>query len=58
MILNSINMALGLIIISLACTFNTNKAAFYISLLASCILGSVNAIGESTMLGLFKGFPS
>lgn len=57
MTINSVNMALGLLIIALACTFNENEASFYISLLGSCIIGSVNAVGESTMLGLFKGFP-
>ena len=54
----SIAMAIGFIIISLACAFNTYEAAFWISLLSSVILGVVSSIGESTTLGFCKGFPS
>jgi len=58
MIANSINMFLGFLIISLACTFDKNKASFYVSLVASVILGTVSSFGESTTLGFCKGFPS
>ena len=57
-IINSIDMGLGLLIISLACTYNKNVASFYVSLVASVILGTVSAFGESTNLGFCKGFPS
>ena len=58
MFINSVNMAIGFLIISLACTFNTIEASFFISLFASVILGTVSALGESTTLGFCKGFPS
>lgn len=51
-------MFLGFLIISLACTFDQYKASFYLSLVASVILGTVSAFGESTTLGFCKGFPS
>jgi battenin len=58
MLVNSINMAVGYLIISLACTYNQFEASFFISLVASVILGTVSAFGESTTLGFCKGFPS
>jgi hypothetical protein len=58
MIMNSINMFLGFLIISLACTFDKNKVSFFLSLVASVFLGTVSAFGESTTLGFCKGFPS
>lgn len=58
MMINTFNMFLGFLIIALACTFNKYKASFFISLLASVILGTVSAFGESTTLGFCKGFPS
>lgn len=58
MLVNSINMAIGFIVISFACTYNTHVASFYVSLIASVILGTVSALGESTVLGFCKGFPS
>jgi hypothetical protein len=58
MIINSVLMAAGFLIISFACTYNTNVASFYVSLVASIILGTVSAFGESTTLGFCKGFPS
>ncbi len=57
-LINSILMGLGLVIISLACTYNKNVASFYVSLVASVILGIVCSFGESTNLGFCKGFPS
>jgi CLN3 protein len=51
-------MAIGFIMISMACTFNKNVASFYVSLVASVILGTVSSFGESTTLGFCKGFPS
>ena len=56
--MNSINMFLGFLIISLACTFDKNKVSFFLSLVASVFLGTVSAFGESTTLGFCKGFPS
>lgn len=56
--INSLNMAVGFLIISFACTYNTNVASFYVSLVASVILGFSSAFGESTVLGFCKGFPS
>ena len=58
MLINSTDMAIGFIVISFACTYNTNVASFYVSLLASVVLGTVSAFGESTVLGFCKGFPS
>jgi battenin len=58
MLINSINMMLGFLIISLACTYTQFKASFWISLVSSVILGTVSALGESTTLGFCKGFPS
>ena len=58
MLFNAVNMSLGFLMISFACTYNTNLAAFYISLVSSVILGTVSALGESTTLGFCKGFPS
>ena len=58
MLINSMNMAIGFIVISFACTYNTHEAAFYVSLVASVVLGTVSAFGESTTLGFCKGFPS
>lgn len=58
MFVNSILMAVGFLVISLACTYNTYVASFYISLVASVVLGTVSAMGESTTLGFCKGFPS
>jgi battenin len=58
MMINSFNMFLGFLIIALACTFSEYEASFFISLLASVILGTVSAFGESTTLGFCKGFPS
>ena len=58
MIVNSINMFIGFLIISLACTFDKVKASFFLSLVASVILGTVSSFGESTTLGFCKGFPS
>ena len=58
MMINSTNMAIGFLVISFACTYNTNVASFYISLFASIVLGTVSAFGESTILGFCKGFPS
>jgi battenin len=58
MIVNSINMFIGFLIISLACTYDQVKASFFLSLVASVILGTVSAFGESTTLGFCKGFPS
>ena len=56
--INSMNMAIGFIVISLACTFDQYEASFYISLVASVVLGTVSSFGESTILGFCKGFPS
>jgi battenin len=56
--INSFNMAAGFLIISFACTYNKNVASFYVSLVASVILGTVSSFGESTVLGFCKGFPS
>jgi battenin len=58
MVVNSILMAIGFIVISFACTYSSHVASFYISLLASVVLGTVSAFGESTTLGFCKGFPS
>jgi battenin len=58
MMVNSFNMLIGFLIISFACTYNTYKASFFLSLVASVILGTVSAFGESTTLGFCKGFPS
>ena len=51
-------MAIGFIVIAFACTYNENEASFFVSLVASVILGTVSAFGESTTLGFCKGFPS
>ncbi len=58
MFINSTNMAIGFIVISFACTYNKVVASFYVSLVASVILGTVSSFGESTVLGFCKGFPS
>ena len=58
MLINSTDMAIGFIVISFACTYNKVVASFYVSLVASVILGTVSAFGESTVLGFCKGFPS
>ena len=58
MFFNSINMAIGFLVISFACTYNQYEASFFVSLFASVILGTVSAFGESTTLGFCKGFPS
>jgi hypothetical protein len=51
-------MGIGFLVISFACTYNTHVAAFYVSLVASVVLGTVSSFGESTTLGFCKGFPS
>ena len=56
--INSVNMLIGFLIISFACTFHEYEVSFWISLLSSIILGVVSALGESTTLGFCKGFPS
>jgi battenin len=58
MIINSVNMTIGFLVISFACTFNEYEASFYFSLVASVVLGTVSSFGESTTLGFCKGFPS
>jgi CLN3 protein len=58
MLANSVLMAIGFLVISFACTYNENVASFYVSLVASVLLGTVSAFGESTTLGFCKGFPS
>ncbi len=58
MLINSTDMAIGFIVISFACTYNKVVASFYVSLVASVVLGTVSAFGESTVLGFCKGFPS
>lgn len=58
MIINSILMTVGFITISFACTYNKNEASFFVSLVASVILGIQSSFGESTTLGFCKGFPS
>lgn len=57
MLINSILMIIGFLLIGFSSTYNTHVAAFYISLLASVILGITCALGESTVLGFCKGFP-
>lgn len=58
MLVNSCIVAAAFLIIAFACTFNTNKAAFFIALLSSVLFGVGSALGESTTLGFCKGFPS
>ena len=58
MFMNSILMAVGFLTISVACLFPEHISAFYLSLVASIILGVVSSLGESTTLGFCKGFPS
>jgi battenin len=56
--LNSCFMLSGFLIISFACTYNQNEASFYLSLLSSVLMGITCALGESTVLGFCKAFPS
>jgi len=51
-------MAVGYVLIGVACLNEEYIASFYVSLFASVILGVVSALGESTILGFCKGFPS
>lgn len=55
---NSINIMIGFLIISFACTYKEHEVSFWLSLLSSIILGIGCALGESTTLGFCKGFPS
>jgi nitrate/nitrite transporter NarK len=58
MLINSILMAIGFIMISFACTYDSHEASFYVSLVSSVLLGISMSLGESTTLGFCKGFPS
>ena len=58
MFISGILMFVGFILIAFACTYDTNMASFYVSLLAAVFLGIMSALGESTVLGFCKGFPS
>jgi MFS family permease len=58
MLISGILMFVGFILIAFACTYDTNMASFYVSLLAAVFLGIMSALGESTVLGFCKGFPS
>ncbi len=51
-------MVIGFLLIAFACTYDKNMASFYVSLLAAVFLGVMSALGESTVLGFCKGFPS
>ena len=58
MLISGILMVLGFLLIAFACTYDQNMASFYVSLLAAVFLGVMSALGESTVLGFCKGFPS
>ena len=44
-------------IVSLCTHFDSVPAMFYVSLIASIMIGVQRSIGESTILGFLKGFP-
>ena len=58
MLISGILMLFGFLLIAFACTYDQNMAFFYVSLLAAVFLGVMSALGESTVLGFCKGFPS
>ena len=45
------------IIVSICTFFDDLPAMFYVSLVASIMIGVQRSIGESTILGFLKGFP-
>jgi len=51
-------MTCGFLIIAFACTFKEHEVSFWFSLISSIMLGIGCALGESTILGFCKGFPS
>lgn len=51
-------MFLGFSLLAIASIYNKFSHAFELSLVAIGLLGCTAALGESTMLGFCKGFPS
>ena len=51
-------MASGFFILSLALSYNEYRVSFYLSLFSAVIVGVSCALGESTILGFLKDFPS
>lgn len=55
---NTVLMTCGFLIIAFSCTFKEHEVSFWMSLVSSIMLGIGCALGESTILGFCKGFPS
>lgn len=52
-------MVTGYALISVSCKLPSDMiAAFFISLIASCVHGLTSCFGESVILGYLKGFPA
>lgn len=58
MLWNSVTIFCGLMLISAACFNKQHKFSFGLSLIASVILGSCCALGESAMLAYCKELPN
>jgi battenin len=58
MLINTIVMLTGFLLAAFAATYSQNITSFYMALAASMFFGVGTALGESTILGFCKGFPS
>jgi battenin len=58
MLINTLIMITAFTLAAFAATFNQHIASFYMALVASMLFGISTALGESTILGFCKGFPS
>ena len=58
MFINTIIMISAFILAALAATYSENIASFYMALGSAGLFGISTALGESTILGFCKGYPS
>lgn len=58
MLMNSIILGFGFLLIIISTFYYQQDFLFYVALLSACFFGTVTALGESTILGFCKGFPS